>query len=138
MTRLRIFSYLPNPRVWKATIAARFCDVELEIRGAPSGELKGWLWDYEARPLAEGEADASIARTGRTGLTGAQLYKTDAFLEAQPFGNVPAAFAPGGRTGIFESNSIMRAAHVLGNRAFRSTDTMHLRPRASTAFSMSV
>jgi hypothetical protein len=27
-------------------------------------------------------------------LTGAQLFKTDAFLEAQPFGNVPAAFGP--------------------------------------------
>src|SRR6476660_9214231 len=118
MTRLRIFSYLPNPRVWKATIAARFCDVELEIRGAPPSELKGWLWDYEARPLAEGEADASIARTGRTGLTGAQLYKTDAFLEAQPFGNVPAAFAPGGRIGIFESNSIMRAVARLGEATF--------------------
>jgi hypothetical protein len=25
MADLRIFSYLPNPRVWKATIAARFC-----------------------------------------------------------------------------------------------------------------
>ena len=118
MTTLRIFSYLPNPRVWKATIAARFCGVELEIRGAPPGELKGWLWDYDARPLAAGEGDASIARTGRTGLTGAQLYKTDAFLEAQPFGNVPAAFAPDGRTGIFESNSIMRAVARLGQSRF--------------------
>jgi glutathione S-transferase len=118
MTKLRIFSYLPNPRVWKATIAARFCGVELEIRGAPPGELKGWLWDYDARPLAAGEADASIARRGRTGLAGAQLYKTDAFLEAQPFGNVPAAFAPDGRTGIFESNSIMRAVARLGQATF--------------------
>jgi hypothetical protein len=118
MTKLRIFSYLPNPRVWKATIAARFCGVELEIRGAPARELKGWLWDYDARPLAEGEGDASIARTGRTGLTGAQLFKTDAFLEAQPFGNVPAAFAPDGKTGIFESNSIMRAVARLGQSRF--------------------
>src|SRR6478735_3729451 len=118
MTKLRIFSYLPNPRVWKATIAARFCGVELEIRGAPAGELKGWLWDYDARPLAEGEADASTARIGRTGLTGAQLFKTDAFLEAQPFGNVPAAFAPDGKTGIFESNSIMRAVARLGQSRF--------------------
>src|SRR5712691_10185192 len=118
MTKLRIFSYLPNPRVWKATIAARFCGVELEIRGAPPGELKGWLWDYDARPLAEGEADASIARVGRTGLTGAQLFKTDAFLQAQPFGNVPAAFAPDGKTGIFESNSIMRAVARLGQSSF--------------------
>ncbi len=118
MTRLRIFSYLPNPRVWKATIAARFCGVELEIRGAPAGELKGWLWDYDARPLTGGEADASIARVGRTGLTGAQLFKTDAFLQAQPFGNVPAAFAPDGKTGIFESNSIMRAVARLGQSSF--------------------
>src|SRR6478735_12759976 len=118
MTKLRIFSYLPNPRVWKATIAARFCGVDLEIRGAPAGELKGWLWDYDARPLAEGEADASTARIGRTGLTGARLFKTDAFLEARPFGNVPAAFAPDGKTGIFESNSIMRAVARLGQSTF--------------------
>ena len=137
MTKLRIVSYLPNPRVWKATIAARFCGVELEIRGAPAGELKGWLWDYDARPLAEGEADASIARTGRTGLTGAQLFKTDAFLEAQPFGNVPAAFAPDGKTGIFESNSIMRAVALSGNRAIRFTGATSSRPRGSTAFWMS-
>jgi glutathione S-transferase len=120
MTKLRIFSYLPNPRVWKATIAARFCDVDLEIRGAPPGELKGWLWDYDARPLAEGERESlsSLARTGRVGLGGAQLFKTDAFLEAQPFGTVPAAFAPDGRTGIFESNSIMRAVARLGQATF--------------------
>jgi glutathione S-transferase len=118
MTKLRIFSYLPNPRVWKATIAARFCGVELEIRGAPPGELKGWLWDYDARPLAAGETDSLIARKGRTGLAGAQLYKTDAFLEAQPFGTVPAAFAPDGQTGIFESNSIMRAVARLGQATF--------------------
>lgn len=36
-------------------------------------------------------------------------YKTDAFLQAHPFGAVPAAFSPDGKTGIFESNSIMRA-----------------------------
>lgn len=28
MADLRIFSYLPNPRIWKATIAARLCGVE--------------------------------------------------------------------------------------------------------------
>jgi len=32
MTDLRIFSYLPNPRIRKATIAARLCGVELEAR----------------------------------------------------------------------------------------------------------
>jgi len=34
MSDLRIFSYLPNPRIWKATIAARLTRVALEIRGA--------------------------------------------------------------------------------------------------------
>jgi glutathione S-transferase len=116
MADLRIFSYLPNPRVWKATIAARFCGVEVEVRGASGKELKDWLWDYDARPLDEQERQslASLARTGRVGLTGAQLFKTDAFLAAQPFGNVPAAFGPDGKVGIFESNSIMRAVARLG------------------------
>jgi elongation factor 1-gamma len=120
MADLRIFSYLPNPRVWKATIAARFCGVDVEIRGASAKELRDWLWDYDARPLAgeERQSLSSLARAGRVGLTGAQLVKTEAFLEAQPFGNVPAAFGPGGKTGIFESNSIMRAVARLGEAAF--------------------
>jgi glutathione S-transferase len=120
MADLRIFSYLPNPRVWKATIAARFCGVDVEVRGASGKDLRDWLWDYDARPLAEHEREslASLARTGRVGLTGAQLFKTDAFLEAQPFGNVPAAFGPDGKIGIFESNSIMRAVARLGEARF--------------------
>ena len=120
MAGLRIFSYLPNPRVWKATIAARFCGVDVEVRGASGKELRDWLWDYDARPLAEGEREslASLARTGRVGLTGAQLFKTDAFLEAQPFGNVPAGFGLDGKIGIFESNSIMRAVARVGETTF--------------------
>lgn len=120
MAHLRIFSYLPNPRVWKATIAARFCGVDVEIRGASGKELRDWLWDYDARPLADQERQSlsSLGRTGRVGLTGAQLFKTDAFLEAQPFGNVPAAFGRDGKVGIFESNSIMRAVARLGEARF--------------------
>ena len=120
MAGLRIFSYLPNPRVWKATIAARFCGVDVEVRGASGKELRDWLWDYDARPLAQGERESlsSLARTGRIGLTGAQLFKTDAFLEAQPFGNVPAAFGLDGKIGIFESNSIMRAVARMGETTF--------------------
>jgi elongation factor 1-gamma len=120
MAGLRIFSYLPNPRVWKATIAARFCNVDIEIRGASGKELRDWLWDYDARPLAEQERQSlsSLVRTGRVGLTGAKLVKTDAFLEAQPFGNVPAAFGRDGTIGIFESNSIMRAVARLGAARF--------------------
>jgi elongation factor 1-gamma len=120
MADLRIFSYLPNPRVWKATIAARFCGVDVEVRGAPPKELSGWLWDHDARPLADAERQSlsGLARAGRVGLTGRQLFKTDAFLEAQPFGNVPAAFGPDGTTGIFESNSIMRAVARLGEAKY--------------------
>jgi len=120
MASLRIFSYLPNPRVWKATIAARFCGVDVEVMGASGKELRDWLWDYDARPLAQHERQSlsSLARTGRVGLTGAPLFKTDAFLEAQPFGNVPAAFGGDGKIGIFESNSIMRAVARLGEATF--------------------
>lgn len=120
MADLRIFSYLPNPRVWKATIAARFCGVDLEVRGASGKELRDWLWDYDAHPLVERERASlsALARTGRVGLTGVQLFKTDAFMQAQPFGNVPAAFGAEGKVGIFESNSIMRAVARLGEATF--------------------
>ena len=114
---LRILSYLPNPRLAKAVIAARLSGVELEIRGAPPRELSGWLCDFDARPLAPGESPAGTARTARTGF-GGTLHKTDAFLAAHPFGTVPAAFSPDGKTGIFESNSILRAvARVSGDPA---------------------
>ena len=116
MAVLRIFSYLPNPRIWKATIAARLCGVEVEVRGAPPGELSRWLWDFDARPVSETPQDmlAAAERKGRIGFADRKLYKTEAFLAAHPFGTVPAAFSPDGRTGIFESNSIMRAVARLG------------------------
>jgi glutathione S-transferase len=120
MVVLRIFSYLPNPRIWKATIAARLCGVEVEVRGASPSELSKWLWDFDARPIAEVPPDvlAAAERTGRIGFADQTLYKTAAFLEMQPFGTVPAAFSPDGRTGIFESNSIMRAVARLGQERF--------------------
>ena len=119
MSDLRIFSYLPNPRIWKATIAARLCGVEVEVRGAAPAELQSWLWDFDARPLRSDEdvapADVQI---GQTGFKGVRLRKTKAFLEAHPFGTVPAAFSPDGKVGIFESNSIMRAVARLGEQNF--------------------
>ncbi len=120
MADLRIISYLPNPRLYKATIAARFSGATIEVVGAQPPEMPGWLWDYDARPLEEGEADspemAPFARTARRGFSGT-LFKTDRFLEANPFGDVPAAFGDDGRIGLFESNSIMRAAARLGPNA---------------------
>ena len=115
MPQLQIFSYMPNARVYKATIAARLCGVDLEIRAAPPPELKNWLWDFNARPLTERDKknDAN-KRTGQVGFSSV-LYKTDKFLAAHPFGTVPAAFGPDGEVGIFESNSIMRTVARLGN-----------------------
>ncbi len=119
MAELRIFSYLPNPRIWKATIAARLCGVEVEVRGARPAELKDWLWDFDARPLSDADRSTATPRAGRVGFRGGTLHKTDGFLAAHPFATVPAAFSPDGTTGIFESNSIMRAVARLG--AERST-----------------
>ena len=116
MSQLRILSYLPNPRIWKATIAGRLCGVDVEVRGASPSQLRDWLWDFDARPAADVDPTilAGAERTGRIGFDGARLYKTDAFLALQPFGVVPAAFSPDGATGVFESNSIMRAVARLG------------------------
>jgi glutathione S-transferase len=119
VSQLRIFSYLPNPRIWKATIAARLCGVEVEVRGSSPKELQSWLWDFDARPLASDEhATSADVRVGKVGFQGARLRKTDAFMEAHPFGTVPAAFSPDGKIGIFESNSIMRAVARLGESRF--------------------
>jgi elongation factor 1-gamma len=117
MNQLRIFSYLPNPRIWKATIAARLAGVELEVRGSSPKELQSWLWDFDARPLAPHEQVASQEVRGQVGFK-RSLHKTAAFIEAHPFGAVPAAFSPDGRVGIFESNSIMRAVARLGASRF--------------------
>lgn len=114
MSQLRIFSYLPNPRIWKATIVARLCGADVDLRGAPPKELQSWLWDFDARPLStDDKTEASDVR-GHAGFQG-KLRKTAAFLEAHPFGTVPAAFSPDGKLGIFESNSIMRAVARLGD-----------------------
>lgn len=118
MADLRIFSYLPNPRIWKATIAARLCGVEVEVRGAKPSELKDWLWDFDAHPLTEADRSTAKPRAGRVGFKGGTLHKTDAFLAAHPFATVPAAFSPDGATGIFESNSIMRTVARLGGMLY--------------------
>jgi hypothetical protein len=115
MADLRIFSYLPNPRIWKATIAARLNGVTLEIIGDRPPALADWLWDPEPRLLPEGErtSDSPYACQARKGF-GKTLYKTEAFLDRVPFGTVPCAFSPDGAIGIFESNSILRAVARLG------------------------
>ncbi len=56
---IRIFSYLPNPRIWKSTITARLCGVDIDVRGAAPKELPDWLWDFDAHPLTETERENS-------------------------------------------------------------------------------
>ncbi|MBH67529.1 MAG: glutathione S-transferase [Rhodospirillaceae bacterium] len=119
MAVLRIFSYLPNPRLMKATIAARLCDLEIEIRGDRPRELKNWLWDFDAHLLTDADQTRLdvISRPSHTGFD-SKLHKTESFLKAHPFGTVPAAFSPDGTIGIFESNSILRAVARLGADKF--------------------
>ena len=118
MSDIRIISYLPNPRVYKATIVARHSGADIEVIGDQPPEMANWLWDYDAFKMtdADKETHATAYRTAKTGFSGA-LYKTDAFLRANPFGDIPAAFAENGTMGIFESNSIMRLAALTGPNA---------------------
>jgi len=118
MSDIRIFSYLPNPRVYKALIAARYSGATIEVIGDTPPEMVNWLWDYEAVKLDdEGrKTHAAAQRTASTGFSGT-VYKTDGFLKANPFGDIPAAFAENGSIGVFESNSIMRLAALTGPNA---------------------
>ena len=107
---LKIFSYLPNPRVWKSVIAGQISGVEVEVIGDKPSKLGTWLWDFNPREMEEDEMtkDNPYIRTGKRGFSGA-LFKSDRFLKAHPFGTVPAGFSPKEGIGIFESNSILRA-----------------------------
>ena len=119
MSDVKIFSYLPNPRLFKATIASRLNGVPVEIIGAKPSQLKDWLWDFDAHPLSDEErANEATLRRAKKGFSGG-IHKTDAFLKAHPFGNVPAAFSGDGEVGIFESNSILRIVGRLGNDRYQ-------------------
>ena len=52
MSELRIFSYLFNPRVWKATIAGRLCGIEVD--------MEPYLKKIEA--VEHAEAEQSLAQ----------------------------------------------------------------------------
>ena len=41
---LKVFSYLPNPRVWKALIAADLLNLQIEVAGDKPSNLDKWLW----------------------------------------------------------------------------------------------
>ena len=116
--KVRIFSYLPNPRVWKSIIAANYGGIEIEVIGDKPKNLTNWLWDYDAKLLTDSEKEnyKDLKKVGKRGFAG-ELYKTGAFLEAHPFGTVPAAFGGEEKIGIFESNSILReVARLSGHK----------------------
>ena len=108
--QVRIFSYLPNPRVWKSMITAKLGKVDIKIIGDKPGNLTNWLWDFDALKIDSLELDKikEYKRISKRGFKGV-LYKTDKFIEKHPFGTVPAGFNSDGSEGVFESNSIMRA-----------------------------
>ncbi len=107
---LKIFSYLPNPRVWKAEIAAKIADIPVEVIGDKPSEIHNWLWDSDPKKLSNADKKKlkQFKRIGKRGFSSV-LFKTDDFIKLNPFGTVPAAFSPDGKIGIFESNSILRA-----------------------------
>ena len=108
--KIRIFAYLPSPRVWKSLITAKLGNVEVKVLGDKPKNLVDWLWDFDAKKLSNQDKDnlKHFERQGKRGFEGS-LYKTDNFLNTHPFGTVPAGFNNDGSIGIFESNSIMRA-----------------------------
>ena len=110
MSNIRIFSYLPNPRVWKSMITAKLGGLDLEVVGDKPNNMPNWLWDFEARPISEDDKDnlKSYERISKRGFKGS-LYKTDEFINQHPFGTVPAGFVGDEHLGVFESNSILRA-----------------------------
>jgi elongation factor 1-gamma len=110
---IRIFTYLPNPRIWKALIAADLTKVELDIRADKPKNLSNWLWDFGARLLKEIPKKDKLLIKGTKGFSNI-LSKTKKFLTLNPYGNVPVAFNSSGSIGVFESNSILRLVARVG------------------------
>ena len=105
MSHIRIISYLPNPRVYKATIVARYSGAEIEVLGDKPPEMAHWLWDYDAFKMtdADKQRHADSLRQAKTGFQGG-VYKTEAFLKANPFGDIPMAFVNDGADGVFDGS----------------------------------
>ncbi len=107
--KVRIFTYSPNPRIWKALIAADILKINIEVRSDSPNSLKDWLWDFNAKPLSEPDKISfrKSKISAQKGFKG-NLIKTKKFLKLNPYGTVPVAFNMSGSIGIFESNSILR------------------------------
>ena len=111
--KIRIFSYLPNPRVWKSIIAANYGGIDIEVLGDKPSNLVNWLWDYEAKLLTEKEKEShkDLKKTGKRGFAG-ELYKTK------------------DKVGVFESNSILReVARLSEHETLYGGNDVHLKSR---------
>ena len=77
-----------------------------------------WLWDYDTFEMtdADKQGHADSLRQAKTGFQGG-VYKTEAFLKANPFGDIPMAFVNDGADGVFESNNLMQLAALSGPNA---------------------
>ena len=58
MSDIRIISYLPNPRVYKATIVARHSGAVIDVIGDKPPEMANWLWDYQAIKMSDADKQA--------------------------------------------------------------------------------
>ena len=69
MYKLKIFSYIPNPRVMESIIAGKICGVEVEVIGDKPANLGSWLWDFNPKILDEKEKnpDHKYARKFKRG-----------------------------------------------------------------------
>lgn len=50
MSQVRIFSCLPKPRIWKATVAVRLCGVDLDVRDAAREALEQEIQVMQEHP----------------------------------------------------------------------------------------
>ena len=66
-SKIRIFSYLPNPRVWKSLITAKFANVDVEVIGDKPKNLANWLWDYDAKALSDDEKSVLVTTSDKEG-----------------------------------------------------------------------
>ncbi len=48
---MRVFCYIPTPRIWKSTITARFIDINIEVRGTKPPESKRLAYGILMRDL---------------------------------------------------------------------------------------
>ena len=111
--KIRIFTYLPSPRIWKSLIAADLTNIKLDLRADKPKNLSRWVWDFDARPFQENTSEDKLLIKGKKGFSNT-LTKTKKFLTLNPFGNVPVAFNSIGTIGVFESNSILRLVARIG------------------------